>query len=118
VVVIVVMLGAILTEFSWSELLAAQPLAPFGDPGLDWAIAVELSLGVGFSWWTIMGNLARLTTRRPASGPRPRRSLGATAGQGTAEGPPAPQSMEAVTCGNVGLGKAQSVGVLSRAPSG
>ena len=67
VVVIVVMLGAILTEFSWSELLAAQPLAPFGDPGLDWAIAVELSLGVGFSWWTIMGNLARLTTTQRAA---------------------------------------------------
>ncbi|MDP5182011.1 cytosine permease [Blastococcus sp. BMG 814] len=62
VLVTVVMLGAIFTEHSWSELLAAPPLAPFGDPGLDWAIAVELSLGVGFSWWTIMGNLARLTT--------------------------------------------------------
>jgi hypothetical protein len=45
-------------------------------------------------------------------------SLGATAGQGTAEGLPAPKSMEAVTCGNVRLGKAQSVGVLSGAPSG
>jgi nucleobase:cation symporter-1, NCS1 family len=62
VLVIAVMLGAIFTEHSWSDLLAAEPLAPFGDPGLDWAIAVELSLGVGFSWWTIMGNLARLTT--------------------------------------------------------
>ncbi len=67
VVVIVIMLGAIFTRFSWSDLLAAQPLAPFGDPGLDWAIAVELSLGVGFSWWTIMGNLARLTTTQRAA---------------------------------------------------
>lgn len=67
VVVILVMLGAIFTEYSWSELLAAPPLAPFGDPGLDWAIAVELSLGVGFSWWTIMGNLARLTTTQRAA---------------------------------------------------
>jgi NCS1 family nucleobase:cation symporter-1 len=67
VLMTVVMLGAIFTEHSWSELLAAQPLAPFGDPGLDWAIAVELSLGVGFSWWTIMGNLARLTTTQRAA---------------------------------------------------
>jgi len=36
----------------------------------------------------------------------------------TAEGLHAPQSVEAVICGNVRLGKAQSVGVLSRAPSG
>ncbi len=67
VVVILVMLGAILTEFSWSELMAAPAIAPFGDPGLDWAIALELSLGVGFSWWTIMGNLARLTTTQRAA---------------------------------------------------
>ena len=60
--VTVVMLITILAEHSWSSITAAQPVAPFGDPGLDWMIAVELSLGVGFSWWTIMGNLARLTT--------------------------------------------------------
>jgi nucleobase:cation symporter-1, NCS1 family len=57
-----VMLGVILLEHSWSELTTAQPLAPFADPQLNWMIAIELSLGVGFSWWTIMGNLARLTT--------------------------------------------------------
>ena len=67
VVMTVVMLGAIFTEHSWSDLLAAEPLAPFGDPGLDWMIALELSLGVGFSWWTIMGNLARLTTTQRAA---------------------------------------------------
>ena len=38
--------------------------------------------------------------------------------QVSAEGLPTPQSMEAVTCGNVRLGKVQSVGVLSRTPSG
>ena len=58
----VVMLAVILAEHSWSELTAAQPIAPFADPQLNWMIAIELSLGVGFSWWTIMGNLARLTT--------------------------------------------------------
>jgi len=67
VVTTVVMLVAIFTEHSWADLLAAEPLAPLGDPGLDWTIAVELSLGVGFSWWTIMGNLARLTTTQRAA---------------------------------------------------
>jgi NCS1 family nucleobase:cation symporter-1 len=58
----VVMLVLILVQHPWSELAAAQPLQPFGDPEIDWMIAVELGLGSGFSWWTIMGNLARLTT--------------------------------------------------------
>lgn len=49
-------------DVGWSELTALEPLEPFGDPGLDWMIAIELSFGTGFSWWTIMGNLARLTT--------------------------------------------------------
>ncbi|MQA77476.1 MAG: hypothetical protein GEV10_03175 [Streptosporangiales bacterium] len=62
VVMSVVMLVVILVQHSWSELAAAKPLEPFGDARLDWMIAVELSLGAGFSWWTIMGNLARLTT--------------------------------------------------------
>jgi NCS1 family nucleobase:cation symporter-1 len=63
----VLMLVLILTERSWGELLAARPLAPLGDPALDWAIAVEISLGTGFSWWTITGNLARLTTTQRVS---------------------------------------------------
>jgi nucleobase:cation symporter-1, NCS1 family len=58
----VAMLVLILVWHPWSELAAAPPLQPFGDPGLDWMIAIELSLGAGFSWWTVMGNLARLTT--------------------------------------------------------
>lgn len=58
----VAMLVIILSEYSWADLQAAEPIAPFGDPGLDWMVAIELSLGVGFSWWTIMGNMARLTT--------------------------------------------------------
>ncbi len=58
----VAMVVLILVQHPWSELAAAPPLQPFGDPGLDWMIAVELGLGSGFTWWTIMGNLARLTT--------------------------------------------------------
>lgn len=58
----VVMLTIIFIDHPWSQLTAIKPLEPFGDPDLDWMIAVELSLGTGFSWWTIMGNLTRLTT--------------------------------------------------------
>lgn len=58
----VAMVVLILVQHPWSELAAAPALQPFGDPGLDWMIAIEIGLGSGFSWWTIMGNLARLTT--------------------------------------------------------
>src|SRR5690606_6973024 len=61
-VMTVVMLVVILAQHSWGELSAVKPLEPFGEARLDWMIAIELSLGAGFSWWTIMGNLARLTT--------------------------------------------------------
>lgn len=56
------MIVMLFTQTSVSALLDAAPLAPFGDPRLDFAIAVEFNLGVGFSWWPVMGSLARLTT--------------------------------------------------------
>lgn len=56
------MLVLIFTETSWSQLLDATPLAPFEDDRLNFALAVEFNLGVGFSWWPVMGSLARLTT--------------------------------------------------------
>ena len=56
------MIALLFTETSWSELLNAAPLAPFEDDGLNFALAVEFNLGVGFSWWPVMGSLARLTT--------------------------------------------------------
>lgn len=57
-----VLLVVVLTSHPWSELVAARPLAGLGDDRLDFAAALELSFATGFSWWTIMGNLARLTT--------------------------------------------------------
>lgn len=56
------MLVFLLTETSWSELMNAAPLDPFDDDRLNFALAVEFNLGVGFSWWPVMGSLARLTT--------------------------------------------------------
>ncbi|RJK96408.1 purine-cytosine permease family protein [Vallicoccus soli] len=52
----------LLTETSVGEILDAAPLAPFEDERLNFALAVEFNLGVGFSWWPVMGSLARLTT--------------------------------------------------------
>jgi nucleobase:cation symporter-1, NCS1 family len=56
------MMVLLLAETSWAELLDAAPLAPFEDDTLNFALAVEFNLGVGFSWWPVMGSLARLTT--------------------------------------------------------
>lgn len=61
VVVAVGMLVLIFAGRSWGELLAAEPLQPFGNRTLDFMIAIEIALAGGFSPWTIMGNLARLT---------------------------------------------------------
>ncbi|WP_458116612.1 purine-cytosine permease family protein [Arthrobacter sp. D2-10] len=46
---------------SWATLLNAAPLAPFEDPQLNFAIAVEFNVGVGVSWYPVMGSLARMT---------------------------------------------------------
>ena len=65
-----VILGLIIflfTQTTWTDLMAAPPLAPFDDPRLNFALAVEFNLGVGFSWWPIMGSLGRLTKSPRAS---------------------------------------------------
>lgn len=67
VVMTLVMLGVIVANHSWSELMSAEALAPFGDPRLDFAIALELSFAVAFAWWPITGNLARLTKTQRVS---------------------------------------------------
>ncbi|MFD0662122.1 purine-cytosine permease family protein [Thermocatellispora tengchongensis] len=57
------MIVLVLSRTSWQELLAAPALNPFSDDGLNFALAVEFNLGVGLSWWPVMGSLARLTDR-------------------------------------------------------
>jgi NCS1 family nucleobase:cation symporter-1 len=56
------MVVLLLARTSVTELLTAPPLLPFDDPRLNFAVAVEFNLAVGFSWWPVMGSLARLTT--------------------------------------------------------
>lgn len=69
-VMTVVMLIVLLTSNSFADISAAKPLEAFADDRLNFAAALELSFATGFSWWTIMGNLARLTrTQRAAFWP-------------------------------------------------
>lgn len=69
-VVVVGMLILIFADRSWGDLLAAKPIEPFGDRTLDFMIAIEFNLAAGFSWWPVMGSLARLTkTQRTAFWP-------------------------------------------------
>ncbi|MDV6011913.1 cytosine permease [Haloechinothrix sp. LS1_15] len=63
-VITVLMLVLLLGSHSWSEFTAAQPLDAYADDRLNFAAALELSFATGFSWWTMMGNLARLTTNQ------------------------------------------------------
>lgn len=66
-VITIVMLALIFSERSWGDLLAAEPIEPFGDPALDFMIAVEFNIAAGLSWWPVMGSLARLTTTQRAA---------------------------------------------------
>ncbi|MBZ5710722.1 purine-cytosine permease family protein [Nannocystis pusilla] len=61
-VLTLVMFALLLTATRWETLLGAPPLAPAeGGPWLNFMLAVELNIGVGISWWPVIGNLARLT---------------------------------------------------------
>jgi NCS1 family nucleobase:cation symporter-1 len=60
-IVVVGIIIFLFTQTTWNDLMSAAPLAPFDDPRLNMAIAIEFNIGVGFSWWPIMGSLGRLT---------------------------------------------------------
>src|SRR5690606_20225361 len=66
----IVMVFLIFGEVSWGEMTAIEPLEPFGNKLLDFMIVVEFNLAAGFSWWPVMGSLARVTrTKRAAYWP-------------------------------------------------
>lgn len=52
---------------SWDALLEASPIAPFEDETLNFMVAVEFNVGVGVSWYPVMGSLARMTVSRKAA---------------------------------------------------
>jgi NCS1 family nucleobase:cation symporter-1 len=58
----VVMMFFILSERSFSELMAMEALAPpFDNKTANFIIAIEVNIAAGMSWWPYLGNLARLT---------------------------------------------------------
>lgn len=61
-VLMVIMMGLLLSERSFSELMAMEALAPpFDNKTANFIIAVEVNIAAGMSWWPYLGNLARLT---------------------------------------------------------
>lgn len=66
----IVMVILLFKDQSWSDITAIQPLEPFGNKVLDFMVVVEFNLAAGFSWWPVMGSLARVTrTKRAAFWP-------------------------------------------------
>lgn len=61
-VLMIVMMGLILSERSFSDLMAMEALAPpFDNKTANFIIAIEVNIAAGMSWWPYLGNLARLT---------------------------------------------------------
>ncbi|MCV7491316.1 cytosine permease [Micrococcus luteus] len=65
--VTVIMFVFLVANTSWSTLMDAAPLAPFDDDTLSFMVAVEFNVGVGVSWYPVMGSLARMTVSRKAA---------------------------------------------------
>lgn len=61
VTMLIVMFYMLSQQYSFNEMLALQPQSPFKSDLHNYIVAFELGLGSGFSWWPIMGGLARLT---------------------------------------------------------
>ena len=66
-VITVVMMVFLVVNTSWDALLTASPIAPFEDETLNFMVAVEFNVGVGVSWYPVMGSLARMTRTRKAA---------------------------------------------------
>lgn len=66
-VITVVMMVFLVVNTSWDALLTASPIAPFDDETLNFMVAVEFNVGVGVSWYPVMGSLARMTRSRKAA---------------------------------------------------
>lgn len=66
-VITVAMMVILVSATSWDELLTAAPLAPFENDTLNFMVAVEFNVGVGVSWYPVMGSLSRMTRHRRAA---------------------------------------------------
>jgi NCS1 family nucleobase:cation symporter-1 len=63
-VVVAFMFYMLVTAHGWDEIVAAPPLDPLPTPWLNYAVAVELGIASGISWWGGIGFLARNTRSR------------------------------------------------------
>lgn len=66
-VITVIMMVFLVANTSWDALLTASPIAPFDDETLNFMVAIEFNVGVGVSWYPVMGSLARMTRSRKAA---------------------------------------------------
>ena len=66
-VITVIMMVFLVINTSWDALFTASPIAPFDDPTLNFMVAIEFNVGVGVSWYPVMGSLARMTRSRKAA---------------------------------------------------
>ena len=62
--IIVFMFYMLISEHGWNEILAAKPLDPLPIPWMNYAVALELGIASGMSWWGGIGFLARNTKSR------------------------------------------------------
>jgi NCS1 family nucleobase:cation symporter-1 len=60
-IVTVLLMVFLVLNTSVEALFSAAPLAPFDDNQVNFMLAVEFNVGVGVSWYPVMGSLARLT---------------------------------------------------------
>ena len=63
-ITILFMFYMLITNHGWDEILAAKPLDPLDTPWMNYAIAIELGIASGMSWWGGIGFLARNTKSR------------------------------------------------------
>ena len=67
IIIIIFMFYMLISAHGWDEIMAAKPLDPLPEPWMNYAIALELGIASGMSWWGGIGFLARNTrTRRNA----------------------------------------------------
>ncbi len=64
IVVVIFMFYMLVTNYGWDEIIAAPPLDPLPEPWMNYAVAIELGIASGISWWGGIGFLARNTKSR------------------------------------------------------
>ncbi len=61
VIITVLMIVMLFSHTTLEQLSAAPALAPFEDPRLNFAMAIEFNVGAAIAWWQTIGSFGRLT---------------------------------------------------------